>query len=808
MRKTFFPTLAALIRQAYADDDRMGMSTVARRHGARAPLAAVAALAGILASAPAHAIGLGELQVQSGLGQALRASIGVLGSDAAARPVSCYSARLSSADGAFIVSPRLALVGGARLTVATSIALAEPALSLMVEIACGDAVRKEFTLLLDPPLTSLAPLVPEQPSRTGRMPAPALRRPSPAAEGASADTTLSDNAAAVATPIPTADSEAQSLPPRLQPAAPRRAPRPTARALPGSHAAAAATTSPAPETLPVDSAATVKSVRSVLRMSTRASAADTDLINAIGLRLALADRLSESRSPTSAAGNATDAATQAADRAARARFLEALNGDGSGDAAAAARSNEQRLQQLQAKTRVLEKEAARLRQVAQQDAAARKSGLVSGSDNLLLAGLVALLIASLAAIAWLTRRIRHLQRRDINWNWEENVSAADARASSNASGAAGEFEAEPSLEEEARAESAARAALAIRAEAEARERRRARAEAEARHSLNDAFWEAAVPPVPVTVASPPAKAAPVRIMKAATVSSELSELAVLANTSAAASSSIAMPTVPMMLVVPTLPVAVAPMMAPADASAPDTALEITQRHEVMPVPLLPELEFPGNSSALKPQAAVLRVEPGTTATPSALSASAKAVGVPDLQFAEIRMQSTSVEEISDVMQEAEFWLSLHDLERAAEVLEPYATYEQPGSPLPWLYLFELYRDLGWSEKYSNLRDRFQRIFNARALTWEEQKLVLPGVPQRGLEDVPHVALKVTTLWQSEEVLPYLESLLVDDRDGTRAGFDLPVYKEIMFLILLAYELQQARQYLKPAIGTPQPAIPA
>ena len=541
-------------------------------------------------------------------------------------------------------------------------------------------------------------------------------------------------------------------------------------------------------------------------MSTRASAADTDLINAIGLRLALADRLSDNRSPTPSAGNAADVATLAADRAARARFLEAVNGDGGGDSAVAAKVNEQRLQQLQAKTRVLEKETTRLRQAAQQDVAARKSGLIPGNDNILLAGLVALLVASLAAVAWLTRHVRHLQRRNNDWNWEKNVSAADARATGSGPEATGEFDAQLSLEEEARAESAARAARVARAEAEAREQRRAKAEAEARHSLNDAFWETAVPPVAVTVASPPGRPALARMVKTATVSSELSELAVLANTSAAAGSSIAMPVVPTAPVAPVVPILsmAAPLvMAPAAVNAFSTGLQTTHEHEVTPVPFLPELGFLGNGSILKPKPA-----PAAPTAPSALPTNAKLAGPPDLQFAEIHMHSTSVEEISDVMQEAEFWLSLHDLERAAEVLEPYATYEQPGSPLPWLYLFELYRDLGWAEKYGNLRDRFQRIFNARALTWDEQKLVLPGAPQRGLEDVPHVALKVTTLWQSEEVLPYLESLLVDDRDGTRAGFDLPIYKEIMFLILLAYELQQARQYLKPAIGTPQPAIPA
>jgi hypothetical protein len=37
-------------------------------------------------------------------------------------------------------------------------------------------------------------------------------------------------------------------------------------------------------------------------------------------------------------------------------------------------------------------------------------------------------------------------------------------------------------------------------------------------------------------------------------------------------------------------------------------------------------------------------------------------------------------------------------------------------------------------------------------------------------------------------LPFLESLLVDDRDGKRMGFELPVYRDILLLISVANEL--------------------
>ncbi|MBC7513755.1 MAG: hypothetical protein H7234_04880 [Herminiimonas sp.] len=784
-------TLAVVICQAFANGTHTGISNGRRRRHAAPAAIVAAAVTGLLACVPAHAIGLGELQVQSGLGQGLRATIGVLGSDPAARPASCYTARLSTADGAFIVSPRIALVGvagGSKLVLATSVALSEPALSLLVEVACGDAVRKEFMLLLDPPLVLAAPLTPDRPARVARLPAPAAQRAAVLPLDVTPNETAPSETAIVSVPAPT-----------TVPARPSR-PRPVA----------ATPVKPAADKAPAGAAPSPKPARSVLRMGARASAADTALINPIGLRLA--DRLAGSNAATPGTGNAADAASLAADRAARARFVEALRGDAGADPMA--ETNEQRLQQLQAKTRLLEKEVARLKQLALQDAAARAAAVHDGSDRLLLAGLVALLVASLVAIAWLARRMKHLQRRNSDWDWDENVSAADARAAHTEPAALSGFNAALTLEEEAHAESAAREARTTRAEAEARELRQARAEADARHSLDDTFWETSAAPVSPPVAPPVIKPASTWAGAPAAVSADLAELGFLAN-AVGSRSAFAIPIAPVVAAAvaaklePVTPAAAPEIAASSAPSAPAAPLEM------MPMTFLPDLDFP--------ETPIAPLEFNTTTTlPTALKAPAlqtvalqplplpvtpapvspKVAGPDDLQFAEIRMQSTSVEEISDIMQEAEFWLSLHDLERAAEVLEPYATYEQPGSPLPWLYLFELYRDLGWQEKYDSLRDRFQRIFNGRALTWDEQKHVLPGTPRRGVEDVPHVALKLTTLWQSEEVIPYLESLLVDDRDGTRAGFDLPVYKEIMFLILLAYEQQQSKQYLEPALGTP------
>ena len=59
-----------------------------------------------------------------------------------------------------------------------------------------------------------------------------------------------------------------------------------------------------------------------------------------------------------------------------------------------------------------------------------------------------------------------------------------------------------------------------------------------------------------------------------------------------------------------------------------------------------------------------------------------------------KADALKVEELSDITQEAEFWMTLKNLERAISVLEPHTQLEPPGSPIPWLYLFDLYRETG------------------------------------------------------------------------------------------------------------------
>ena len=153
--------------------------------------------------------------------------------------------------------------------------------------------------------------------------------------------------------------------------------------------------------------------------------------------------------------------------------------------------------------------------------------------------------------------------------------------------------------------------------------------------------------------------------------------------------------------------------------------------------------------------------------------------------------SVKVEEISDITQEAEFWMSVNDPQRAIEILVDQENVVRPDSPVPWLYLLDLYRLVKDKSKYDNLKNRFIVFFNAHIPEFDE-KLVDVDVGVLQLENYPHLIERICRTWGGGEIIPILESLLVDDRAGQRTGFELPVYRDILLLISIANELEKMR----------------
>jgi len=128
------------------------------------------------------------------------------------------------------------------------------------------------------------------------------------------------------------------------------------------------------------------------------------------------------------------------------------------------------------------------------------------------------------------------------------------------------------------------------------------------------------------------------------------------------------------------------------------------------------------------------------------------------------------------------WWALNDRAKVLELVKPFSDIEQPESPLPWLCLLDVYRALGDGEKYEAIAHCIKQVFNVRLETQPHTENMAAA---KTLGDFPHVVARILSLWETEEVVPYLKSLLWDDRNGSREGFDLLVYRDLLRLLALA-----------------------
>ncbi len=174
--------------------------------------------------------------------------------------------------------------------------------------------------------------------------------------------------------------------------------------------------------------------------------------------------------------------------------------------------------------------------------------------------------------------------------------------------------------------------------------------------------------------------------------------------------------------------------------------------------------------------------------PDALSTRARTAGSGKDGFYKIDA-SPKAEEISDVMELVEAWMALREPEKVLELLEPFNDVEQPESPLPWLCLLDVYNTLGDQAKYDVILHRIKTLFNVKLTPWD---LRTDSQQSKTLADYPHVVNTILALWPSDDIAPYLDSLLIDNRKGNRDGFDLPVYRDIARLAVLASDPERPR----------------
>lgn len=157
-------------------------------------------------------------------------------------------------------------------------------------------------------------------------------------------------------------------------------------------------------------------------------------------------------------------------------------------------------------------------------------------------------------------------------------------------------------------------------------------------------------------------------------------------------------------------------------------------------------------------------------------------------------RSVATEELFDIQQQADFFVSLGELEKAVDVLRNHLAESHEPSPLAYLDLFRLYHQLGRRDDYERLREEFNQVFNAGAPPFDHY-----NDRGRGLEAYENAFGRIQALWPQPRVLDVIEqSIFRDPGDAGSEVFDLEAYRELLLLHAIAKDVIQRDAARKPA----------
>ncbi len=146
-------------------------------------------------------------------------------------------------------------------------------------------------------------------------------------------------------------------------------------------------------------------------------------------------------------------------------------------------------------------------------------------------------------------------------------------------------------------------------------------------------------------------------------------------------------------------------------------------------------------------------------------------------------RAVKAEELFDVQQQADFFVSLGQHEQAIEVLRNHISDNAQTSALVYLDLVNLYHQLNRKADYEALREDFNQLFNAKIPSFDLYSDSSPG-----LESYHGALSRIEALWPSPKVLDIIEESIFRKPDSHDEVFDLGAYRELLLLYAVAKEI--------------------
>lgn len=170
-------------------------------------------------------------------------------------------------------------------------------------------------------------------------------------------------------------------------------------------------------------------------------------------------------------------------------------------------------------------------------------------------------------------------------------------------------------------------------------------------------------------------------------------------------------------------------------------------------------------------------KPREDETPSVNSQSAAMVA----QGADKSRRCIDSDELIDIRQRAEFFVSLGQTDQAVQVLEARIAQDRASCPQAYLDLLALFHSLGLKSDFLQVREDFVQIFNVHV-----PEFAVFDEEGRGLEDYPGTVDRLIAVWQRPSVLDVVEHLLYRQKGETaHQPFDLAGFRDLLTLYSVA-----------------------
>lgn len=153
----------------------------------------------------------------------------------------------------------------------------------------------------------------------------------------------------------------------------------------------------------------------------------------------------------------------------------------------------------------------------------------------------------------------------------------------------------------------------------------------------------------------------------------------------------------------------------------------------------------------------------------------------------------------DLRQQAEFFVSLGETERAIRLLKRQIEKNEEHNPFVYLDLLEILHSLNLKSDFQQWRERFQHVFSGRVPEFAHFKQ-----EGKSLESYPEVLSRLTAQWSSPGIFADIDACIFQATDGgPRPAFDLAAFRDLLLLHAVACSLS-----LLAAVEKAEPQVEA